>query len=88
MLTYKWRRRGQEVIFSWSVSSPFVILHVDFCLPGNFTDSSGNVSLMNVKCEMTQFVIVVPDPNEKNLLSLKLLCSMFFSNSVYVILLF
>ena len=29
MLTYRWRRRGQELIFSWPVSSPFAILHVN-----------------------------------------------------------
>ena len=28
MLTYRWRRRGQELMFSRPVSSPFAILHV------------------------------------------------------------
>ena len=64
MLTYKWRRRGQEVMFSWPVSSPFAILHADLWVPGHFTDSNGNVALMNVMCDMTQFVVVVPVPDE------------------------
>ena len=28
-LTYCWRRRGQELMFFWHVSSPFAILHID-----------------------------------------------------------
>ena len=64
MLTYTSRRRGQYVMFSWHVSSLFTILYTDLWLTGNFTDSSGNVTLMNVMCDMTQFVIVVPVPNE------------------------
>ena len=28
-LTFHWRRRGHELIFSWPVSSPFAIIHVD-----------------------------------------------------------
>ena len=31
---------------------------------GTFTDSSSTVVLMNVMCDMIQFVIVVPVPNE------------------------
>ena len=34
-------------MFSWHVSSSFAILHADLWLPGYFTDSSGNVALMN-----------------------------------------
>ena len=64
MLTYKWRRRGQKVIFSWSISSYFTILHVDLWLPGHFIDRNCNVLLMNVMCDMNQFVIVVPVPNK------------------------
>ena len=51
-------------MFSWLVSSPFDIFHADLWIPGHFTDSSGNVALMNVMCDMTQFVIVAPVPNE------------------------
>ena len=29
MKSYKWRRRSQGFMFSWPVSSPFAILHVD-----------------------------------------------------------
>ena len=64
MLTYRWRRRGQELMFHWPVSSPFAILHVDLWIPGHFTDSNGNVTLMNTMCDMCQFVVVVPVPDE------------------------
>ena len=51
-------------MFSWPVSSPFATLHADLWMAGYFTNSSGNVDLMNVICDMTQFVIVVPVLNE------------------------
>ena len=51
-------------MFSWPVSSPFAILHADLWVPDHFTDSNGNVALMNVMCDMTQFVVVVPVPDE------------------------
>ena len=64
MLTYKWRRRGQEVMFFWPVSSPFAILHAGLWVLGHFTDSDGNVALINVMYDMTQFVVVVPVPDK------------------------
>ena len=60
VLTYCWRRRGQELIFSWTVSSPFAILHVDLWIPGHHIDEYGNMALMNSMCDMSQFVVVVP----------------------------
>ena len=51
-------------MFSWPVSSPFAILHADLWMPGHFKDRNSNVALMNVMCDMTQFVVVVPVPNE------------------------
>ena len=29
IITYKWRRRGSELLFSWTISAPFTMLHVD-----------------------------------------------------------
>ena len=34
-LTFRWRRRGQELMFSWPLSIPFIILHVDLWMLGN-----------------------------------------------------
>ena len=51
-------------MFSWPVSSPFSNLHADLWVLGHFVDSSGNVALMNIMCDMTQFVVVVPVPDE------------------------
>ena len=33
-------------------------------MSGYFTDSNGNVVLMNIICDMTRFVVDVPVPNE------------------------
>ena len=63
MLTYKWRLQGQEVISSWNVGSPFAILRTDLWIPGLFTNRNVNVILMNIICDITQFVIVVPVSN-------------------------
>ena len=48
MLTNRWRRRGQELMFSWPVSSPFDILHVDLWMPGHYTDPNGYMALMKL----------------------------------------
>ena len=48
MLTNRWRRRGQELMFSWPVSSPFDILHVDLWMPGHHTDPNGYMALMKL----------------------------------------
>ena len=47
-------------MFSWPVSSPFVILHVDLWIPSHHTNENGNMALMNSMCNMTQFVVVIP----------------------------
>ena len=51
-------------MFSWTVSFPFVILHVDLWIPGNRTDTNGYTALMNSMCDMSQFVIVIPIPDK------------------------
>ena len=66
ILTYRWRRRSQELMFSWPVSYPFTILHVDLWMPGNHTDRNGYIVLMNTMCDMIQFVVVVSVPNESS----------------------
>ena len=48
LLTTRWRRRGRELMFSWPVSSPFAILHVDLWMPGHHTDSNGYMTLMTL----------------------------------------
>ena len=52
MLTYRCRRRGQELMFSWPVISPFVILHVDLWMQGHHSDLNGNMALMNAMYDM------------------------------------
>ena len=53
-------------MFSWPVSSPFAILHVDLWMPGHHTDPNGYMALMNTMCVMSQFVVVLPVPNESS----------------------
>ena len=64
IVTCRWRRRGQELMFSWSISSPFAILYVDLWSPGNMTDLNSYIASMNIMCDMTRFVVVVPVPDE------------------------
>ena len=37
-LTFRWRSKGQEIMFSWHISSPFTIIHVDLWMPGKYTN--------------------------------------------------
>ena len=53
-------------MFSWPVSSPFAIIYVDLWMPGKYTDSNGNMALMNTMCDTSQFVVVVPVTNESS----------------------
>ena len=51
-------------MISWPVSSPITIIHVDLWTPGKYIDSKGNMELMNAMYDMSQFVVVVPIPDE------------------------
>ena len=51
-------------MFSWPVSSPFAILHVDLWMRGHHKDPNGYMALMNTMCDMSQFVVVVPVHDE------------------------
>ena len=53
-------------MFSWSLITLFAILLVDFWIPGKYTDSKGNMALMNAMCDMSQFVVIVPVPDESS----------------------
>ena len=64
ILTSRWHRRGQELMFSWPISSPFTIFHVDLWSSGHITDQNGYTTVMNTMCDMAQFVVVVPVPDE------------------------
>ena len=44
--------KGQELMFSWPVSSPFAIPHVDLWMPGHYTDINSYIACMNVMCGM------------------------------------
>ena len=51
-------------MFYWPISFPFAILHVDLWSLGHMADRNGSIALMNAMCDMTQFVVVVPGPDE------------------------
>ena len=44
----------------WSVNSLFAIIHVELWIPSNYTDNNDYMDLMNIICDMSQFVIIVP----------------------------
>ena len=49
---------------SWFISSPFAILHFDLWMPSYHINSNGYMGLMNVMCAISQFVVVIPVPDE------------------------
>ena len=64
ILTCRWPRRGQELMFSWPIISSFAILHVDLWSPRHMTNQNGYIALMNTMYDIIQFVLVVPVPDE------------------------
>ena len=51
-----WQTRLSELHFSWSITVPFWIMHVDLWSPGHQYDGNGNKDcLMNAMCDVTQF---------------------------------
>jgi hypothetical protein len=57
VLTDKQMRENKELVFSWPVTSPFFILHVDLWAPGSLTDYWGNTYLLTGMCDLTGFVV-------------------------------
>lgn len=51
-------------MFSWLVSSPFAIIHVDLWMTGPYNDSNGYMTFMNIIYDMSQFVGVAPVPDK------------------------
>ena len=55
-----WRNRKSEMYFSWPVTTPFYIMHLDLWMPGKLVDNDGNtLQLLNCMCDLTQFVISI-----------------------------
>ena len=55
-----WQNRKSELYFSWPVTTPFYIMHIDLWMPGKLIDEDGNtLQLMNRMCGLTQFVIPI-----------------------------
>ena len=54
-----WRSRRSELHFTWPVTVPFWIIHVDLWSPGTaVTNKQGDTGyLMNSMCDLTQFVV-------------------------------
>ena len=65
-LIFCWCRRGQEVVFSWPVSLPFAIICIDLWMFSKYTDSNGNVILMDTMGNISQFVVVALVPDESS----------------------
>jgi len=60
-----WRNRKSETHFSWPITVPFWIMHVDLWSPGDVVvDEKGNKGyLLNSMCDITQFAIATPTFN-------------------------
>lgn len=60
-----WRNRKSETHFSWPVTVPFWIMHVDLWSPGDVvTNKEGHKGyLLNSMCDITQFTIATPTFN-------------------------
>jgi len=51
---------ASKLMHSWPLDAPFLIVHIDLWSPGDILDSDGNLYLMNLMCNMTQFIIITP----------------------------
>ena len=53
-----WRNRRQELYFSWPVTIPFYMMHLDMWSPGDVlkTRKDGG-HLLNCMCDLTQFIV-------------------------------
>lgn len=61
-----WRNRKSKLHYSWPVTSPFYIMHLDLWQPGNLMDKDGKtIYLLNCMCDLTQFLVssVVINPD-------------------------
>jgi len=56
-------RKGSELVYSWPVSSPFYIIHLDVWAPGDAASAYGFKYLLCAMCDLTGFIIIthVPD---------------------------
>lgn len=59
----RWKTRHSEVYFSWPVTCPFYIMHVDLWTAGN-NSHIGHGQLMNAMCDLSQFIISTPIENQ------------------------
>ena len=61
-----WKTRKSELYFSWPVTSPFYIMHVDLWAPGKMLNkqTGKTMMLMNSMCDLTQFIVssVIENP--------------------------
>jgi hypothetical protein len=57
ILTNKHTRENKELIFSWPITSPFFILHIDLWAPGSLKDYRGNTYILAGMCDLTGFVV-------------------------------
>jgi hypothetical protein len=68
-----WRNRRNELFFSWPVTAPFYIMHLDLWQPGRLLDENNNsIYLFNCMCDLTQFIVstIVKNPNALELAKL------------------
>ena len=66
-----WKTRKSELYFSWPVTSPFYIMHVDLWAPGKIVNKQTGKTqmLLNSMCDLTQFVVssITENPTAESL---------------------
>ncbi len=55
-----WRSHRCKLYFSWPVTIPFWIMHVDIWHPGSAQLQGKQGYLLNAMCDLTQFVVSIP----------------------------
>ena len=77
MLTYFWRRSGKILMFFFSISSPFTTVYIELWMPDHRIDKNGYMILINVMCDISQFVVVVSATDESSATLAFYLCNTF-----------
>ena len=65
-----WRNKRNKLYFSWPITAPFYIMHLDLWQPGKLTTQQYDpIYLLNCMCDLAQFVIstIITNPNSTEL---------------------
>lgn len=52
-------RKSKDIVYCWSFTAPFVIISVGIWKPGDTVTTDYFIYLLNIMCDISQFVVVV-----------------------------